>query len=935
MKSLLRAKKYLLLVIVIVTIIFSHPGITRADDDGIGPNLVSFTSQTADSTYGPGSQIIINANFDTDLNSFGDTNMQVQLDSGAIVDLNSNNGNSVLVGIYTVGGYGSGENSSDLTVASIVSATNIQDQFGSTGVNYQNLPGSNLANNSNIVVNTVPLPAFSGGDGSSGNPYQITTCTQLQEIGSNTSLFNKDYKMMNNIDCSDTINWNSGNGFDPIGDATNPFTGTFDGDSKTIDGLYISRADNSYNQSPTDEEYVGIFGATTNATISHLRSTNAMIKGYLHVGGIVGHADNTTFNDVQVNVGTADNTCNPGHCVWARFGEAGGGIVGTAINGTTITNAETGGPVKGSGNTIGGIVGYIQDSSISDSISRSNIDGGYYIGGIAGNAIRTSFDNVQAYGDVLLQEEDFKTGNYGGGFVGIIEASTVSDSSASGNVGGNELVGGFAGMISSTSVVDTTASGNVHVSQSYAGGFAGETICGSTFLRVHALGDVTSLFGNYAGGFSGFDGCEGPGSTFTQVSAQGDVTGNNNVGGFLGYSGGSTFVNAYASGNVTAVDNVGGFAGNLAYSSLTNVYSRGAVTAGEFAEYQGGFLGATNEPTLSNTFWDGDTANQEFPCASMGHCGSNITQLTTTQAKTRSTYTNTGWDFDTIWTKGSYNDGYPHFQWEAAGNTGETITVTTAGATAITKTSAILGGTITAGQANSYGVFLGTESHTDGELPEYSPDTLAVASQLSALYPISNGLPSAEVSAPYSYETSLDGFLECGTTYYYRALVFRLADPLQLSELLGIGIGNERSFTTVACNDATPTISTGSSGGGSQFAWTPQGSNNTVTPVNTSTTPDNDKNTCPADQILTQNMRAGARNGKYHPYTKAIVREVKILQAHMNRLGFNSGPVDGILGKLTDGAIKRMQKYLGTDQDGLVGPKTRGLINNSCGAKGL
>jgi murein L,D-transpeptidase YcbB/YkuD len=96
-----------------------------------------------------------------------------------------------------------------------------------------------------------------------------------------------------------------------------------------------------------------------------------------------------------------------------------------------------------------------------------------------------------------------------------------------------------------------------------------------------------------------------------------------------------------------------------------------------------------------------------------------------------------------------------------------------------------------------------------------------------------------------------------------------------------------------------------------------------------------DNNTCSADQILTQNMRAGARNGKFHPYTKAIVKEVKILQAHMNRLGFNSGPEDGILGKLTDGAIKRMQVYLGTKADGLVGPITRALINKSCGDAGL
>jgi peptidoglycan hydrolase-like protein with peptidoglycan-binding domain len=84
-------------------------------------------------------------------------------------------------------------------------------------------------------------------------------------------------------------------------------------------------------------------------------------------------------------------------------------------------------------------------------------------------------------------------------------------------------------------------------------------------------------------------------------------------------------------------------------------------------------------------------------------------------------------------------------------------------------------------------------------------------------------------------------------------------------------------------------------------------------------------------------MRVGARNGRINNYSrttiasKEVMREVKILQKHMNRLGFSSGAEDGILGPITDGAIKRMQKFLGTYQDGLVGPITRSLINNSCG----
>jgi hypothetical protein len=92
---------------------------------------------------------------------------------------------------------------------------------------------------------------------------------------------------------------------------------------------------------------------------------------------------------------------------------------------------------------------------------------------------------------------------------------------------------------------------------------------------------------------------------------------------------------------------------------------------------------------------------------------------------------------------------------------------------------------------------------------------------------------------------------------------------------------------------------------------------------------------CPVDQIITQNLRAPSRNGVYNSYTGGIVTEINILQTHLNRLGFNSGPVDGIAGPLTDGAIKRMQTFLGTPADGYVGPLTRALLNTSCSSQGL
>jgi surface protein len=88
---------------------------------------------------------------------------------------------------------------------------------------------------------------------------------------------------------------------------------------------------------------------------------------------------------------------------------------------------------------------------------------------------------------------------------------------------------------------------------------------------------------------------------------------------------------------------------------------------------------------------------------------------------------------------------------------------------------------------------------------------------------------------------------------------------------------------------------------------------------------------CPAPQIITQNMKSGDQNGNFSSWQGSTISEVKILQAHLNRLGFASGEEDGILGPITDGAIKRMQIFLGTPPDGYVGPLSRALVNTSCG----
>ena len=101
---------------------------------------------------------------------------------------------------------------------------------------------------------------------------------------------------------------------------------------------------------------------------------------------------------------------------------------------------------------------------------------------------------------------------------------------------------------------------------------------------------------------------------------------------------------------------------------------------------------------------------------------------------------------------------------------------------------------------------------------------------------------------------------------------------------------------------------------------------------------------CSPELIITDNLKQGARDGKYHIYNNGTVKQVNILQSHINRILASSykeasGPVDGVFGKLTKQGVMRLQEALNTTLkptpllkiDGIVGPFTKEAINNSCG----
>ena len=168
------------------------------------------------------------------------------------------------------------------------------------------LPGFSAANFSinsgSIPANNVDFLRVAGGAGTSGSPYQITDIYGLQGIESNTAFLGLSYKLNNGINASVTSGWNSGAGFILIGANSNPFTGSFNGQSNAISGLTISSAASSD---------IGLFGDISSAaTITNLGLTSANITSTAanatNIGALVGQNNGTitgSYSTGSVNAG--------------------------------------------------------------------------------------------------------------------------------------------------------------------------------------------------------------------------------------------------------------------------------------------------------------------------------------------------------------------------------------------------------------------------------------------------------------------------------------------------------------------------------------------------------------------------------------------------------------------------------------------------------
>lgn len=112
----------------------------------------------------------------------------------------------------------------------------------------------------------------------------------LQAIQSDLTAY---YYLANDIDASETVSWNEGEGFVPIGMGGNPFIGSFDGRGLSITNLTIAR-DRGWS---SDTYNIGLFSDLgASGVIKNVNMIGGLVTGSEAIGAIAGYSIGTIIN---------------------------------------------------------------------------------------------------------------------------------------------------------------------------------------------------------------------------------------------------------------------------------------------------------------------------------------------------------------------------------------------------------------------------------------------------------------------------------------------------------------------------------------------------------------------------------------------------------------------------------------------------------------
>ncbi len=239
-----------------------------------------------------------------------------------------------------------------------------------------------------------------GGPGTnSTNPYTVYDIYGLQALNNRRGATSNYYRFAGHIDASPTRKWDwngtTHEGFVPLGDTSQTFSGLFQGNHYKLTDLWINRP---------GQDRVGLFGSTQHMTLSDftLEDINIIGKNYVGVFGLVSASQ------------------------------------------PIITGVGVSGYVQGYGSSIGGVVGYAYNLILASSYFDGDVTNhsSTRTGGLAGNLTGSNSSLINCYAKGVVQSNN----TYTGGLIGESDFFPVKNSFFEGSVlGSGTGVGGLIG----------------------------------------------------------------------------------------------------------------------------------------------------------------------------------------------------------------------------------------------------------------------------------------------------------------------------------------------------------------------------------------------------------------------------------------------------------------------------------------------------------
>jgi hypothetical protein len=369
---------------------------------------------------------------------------------------------------------------------------------------------------------TDPPRAYGGGAGTYADPYLIISSAHLVTLSRHPQDFGRHFRLGRDLDLADVQA-----SLVPIGTLSVPFTGSFDGNGRTLRNL--KHVDNK-------SSYVALFRSIRRSAdgdnplsgfVSNLHLRDASVLGNEYVAALAAH------NEGEILFCTvAESTSKADQCA--------GGLVGHNGAGGVLLACESGAFV-----TLGGAV------------RREDL--WRYAGGlVAVNEgqlmLCSSAGQVRGVREATPSAKPQLVSEYIGGLVGFNHEGTLTDCTSTALVAGFRMVAGLVALNESGWLYRCGAAGDVDGVE-WAGGLLAESIGG----KVAACSVRSKVTGVYVGGFISSSQDDDIESCYFRGSISGST-----IGGFVNQGYGTTQIrDCYCAAAIAGTSRQGAFARTL------------------------------------------------------------------------------------------------------------------------------------------------------------------------------------------------------------------------------------------------------------------------------------------------------------------------------------------------------------------------------------